>query len=70
MCSDRFSVKKYRYEGSYRVFIKYCVFTKISKYFPDSGISRFFLVVYTGLHACVDHEMAGRTPVLQQNWQT
>ena len=32
----------------YRVFIKYCVFSKILKYIPDSDLSRFFLGVYTG----------------------
>ena len=32
---------------SYRVFIKYCVFfSKILKYIPDSGLSRFFLCVH------------------------
>ena len=37
---------------TYRVFIKYCgFFSKISKYIPDSGLSRFFLGVYNGLHA-------------------
>ena len=35
---------------SYRVFIKKCVFSKISKYIPDSGLSRIFLGVYIGLH--------------------
>ena len=27
----------------YRVFIKYCVFSKILRYTPDSGLSRFLL---------------------------
>ena len=31
----------------YRVFIKYCVFSKILKYIPDSGLSQFSSVVYT-----------------------
>ena len=30
---------------SYRVFIKYCVFSKILKYIPDSGLSRIPLGV-------------------------
>ena len=29
----------------YRVFIKYCVISKILKYVPDSGLSRFLLSV-------------------------
>ena len=45
----------------YRVFIKYCVFSKVLKYIPDSGLSRFPLVVST---------MAGQTPALQQNLQS
>ena len=47
----------------YRVFI-ICFFSKILKYIPDSGRSRFSSVVYT------DVIMAGRTPTLQQNWQS
>ena len=44
-------------------YIKYCFFlSKILKYSPGSGLSRFSSVVYT------DDIMAGRTPVLQQNW--
>ena len=36
----------------YIVFIKYCgFFSKILKYILDSGLSRFFLGVYTGFHA-------------------
>ena len=34
------------------LYIKYCVFSKILKYIPDSGLSRFFLGVYT---SCLDH---------------
>ena len=30
-------------EKIYRVFIKYCVLSKILKYIPDSGLSRFSL---------------------------
>ena len=29
------------YNSIYRVFIKYCVFSTISNYIPDSGLSRF-----------------------------
>ena len=36
-------------------------FSKILKYIPDSGRSRFSSFVYT------DDIMAGRTPALQQN---
>ena len=47
------------------MFIKYCVFfSKILEYILDSGRSRFSSVVYT------DDLMAGRTPALQQNWQS
>ena len=45
----------------YRVFIKYCVFSKILIYFPDSVFSRC---------QCVYIRQAGRTPALQQNWQS
>ena len=36
----------------FRVFTKYFVFSKMSKYIPDPGLSRFFLGVYT---LCLDH---------------
>ena len=49
----------------YRVFIKYCGQTKISKYIPDSGLS--WCVHWT---SCLDHLMAGRKPALQQKWQS
>ena len=45
----------------YRVLIKYCVFSKILIYFPDSVFSRY---------QCVYTHPAGRTPALQQNWQS
>ena len=41
--------------------IKYCVFSKILIYFPDSVFSRC---------QCVYTRRAGRTPALQQNWQS
>ena len=46
----------------YRVFIKYCVFSKILKYIPDSGLSRFPL----GVSVCctqwqVKHQCCSRT---------
>ena len=47
--------------GNYRVFIKYCVFSKILIYIPVSVFSRC-QYVYT--------RQAGRTPALQQNWQS
>ena len=34
----------------YRVFIKYCVFSKVLKYIPDSGLSRFPLGVNVCTH--------------------
>ena len=46
---------------TYRVFIKYCVFSKILIYFPDSVFSRC---------QCVYTRQAGRTPALQQNRQS
>ena len=45
----------------YRVFIKYCVFSKILIYFTDSVFSRC---------QCVYTRQAGRKPALQQNWQS
>ena len=47
--------------GCYRVFIKYCVLSKILIYFPDPVFSRC---------QCVYTRRAGRTPALQQNWQS
>ena len=44
-----------------KCFIKYCVFSKILIYFPDSVFSRW---------QCVYTRQAGRTPALQQNWQS
>ena len=43
------------------MFIKYCVFSKILIYFPGSVFSRC---------QCVYTRQAGRTPALQQNWQS
>ena len=40
----------------YRVFIKYCGFSKILRYIPDSGLSQFSFGV----------TMAGQTTALQQ----
>ena len=45
----------------YRVFIRYCVFLKILIYIPNSVFSRC---------QCVYTRQAGRTPALQQNWQS
>ena len=42
----------------YRVFIKYCVFSKILIYFPDSVFCRC---------QCVYTHQAGKEPALQQN---
>ena len=58
------------------MFIKYCVFSKILKYIPDSGLSlslsRFFLGVYTGLHAWttkwqVEDQRCSRTGRVKKN---
>ena len=46
---------------TYRVFIKYCVFSKILIYFPDSVLPRC---------QCVYTRQAGGTPALQQNWKS
>ena len=48
----------------YRVFIKYCVISKILKYIPDSGLS-----LVSSRCQCV-YTMAGQTPALQQNLQS
>ena len=37
---------------TYRVFIKYCVFSKILKNIPNSGLSRFSL----GVRGCVHND--------------
>ena len=43
--------------------IKYCVFSKILKYIPDSGLSRFPL----GVSVCTQWQVKAQR--LQQNWQ-
>ena len=48
----------------YRVFIKYCVFPKILEY---SGLWPFS--VFPSCQWVYTHQ-AGRTPALQQNWQS
>ena len=48
----------------YRVFIKYCVFSKILKY---SGLLPFSVFPRC---QCVYTRQVGRTPALQQNWQS
>ena len=53
--------KKKCWPLTYRVFIKYCGFLKILIYLPDSVFSRC---------QCVYTRQAGRTPALQQNWQS
>ena len=49
---------------SYRVFIKYCFFSKILKY---SGLWPFSVFPRC---QCVYTHQAGRTPAQQQNWQS
>ena len=48
----------------YRVFIKYCFFSKILKDIPDSGLYRFPLVV----SVCTQWQV--KPQCLQQNWQS
>ena len=48
----------------YRVFIKYCVFSKILKDIPDSGLYRFPLVV----SVCTQWQV--KPQCLQQNLQS
>ena len=48
----------------YRVFIKYFVFFQIFYNIPESGLSLFSL----GVSVCT--LQAGRTPALQQHWQS
>ena len=48
----------------YREFIKYCVFLKILKYF---GLWPFSVLPWC---QCVYTRQAGRSPALQQNWQS
>ena len=59
---------------NYRVFIKLCVFSKILKYIPDSGLSRVSLSsVYIGLHALTtkwqveQHKRCSTTGRVQKN---
>ena len=52
---------------TYRVFIKYCVFSKILKYIPDSGLSRFSLVVNVCTQWQVKHQRCSRTCGVQKN---
>ena len=50
------------------MFIKYCVFSKILKYIPDSGLSRFPLIVSVCTHTRqVDHQRCSRTCRVQKN---
>ena len=49
---------------TYRMFIKYCVFSEVFKNIPDSGLSLFSLGVSVYAH------QTGRKPALQQNWQS
>ena len=51
----------FHFEISYMVLIKYCVFSKILLYIPDSVFSRC---------QCVYTHQAGRTPAPQQNRQS
>ena len=51
-------------ESTYRVFIKYCVFSKILKY---SGLC--FSLFSLGVSVCTLYtHQAGRKPALPQNW--
>ena len=49
------------------VFIKYCVFSKILKYIPDSGLSRFPLGVSVCTQWQVKHRRCSRIYTVQKN---
>ena len=49
---------------TYRMFIKYCVFSEVFKNIPDSSLSLFSLGVSVYAH------QTDRKPALQQNWQS
>ena len=49
------------------MFIKYCVFSKILKYIPDSGLSRFPLVFSVCTQWQVKHQRCSRTCRVQEN---
>ena len=52
----------------YRVFIKYCVFSKILRYIPDSGLYRFPLGVSEWTQWQVKHQScSSRTCRVQKN---
>ena len=56
------------FESTYRVFIKNCVFSKILKYIPDSGLSRFPLGVNECTQWQVKHQCcSSRTCRVQKN---
>ena len=50
-----------RFKGTYRVFIKYCVYSEFIKKILDSVFPRC---------QCVYTHQAGRKPALKQNWQS
>ena len=57
---------------TYRMFIKYCVFSKISKYILDSDLSLFFIGVYNWFHSWttksqVEDQCCSRTGRFQKN---
>ena len=51
----------------YRVFIKICVFSKISKYIQNSGLSRFPLGVSVCTQWQVKHQRCSRTFIVKKN---
>ena len=54
-------------QGNHRVFIKYCVFSKILKYILDSGLSRFPLGVNVCTQRQVKLQHCSRTGRVQKN---
>ena len=57
-----------RTKFKYRVFIKYCVFSKILKYIPNSGLSQFPLSVSMCTQWQVKHQhYCSRTGRVQKN---
>ena len=51
----------------YRVFIKYCVFSNILKYIPDSDLSRFPLSASVCTQWLGKHQHCSRTGRVQKN---
>ena len=53
--------------SKYRVFIKYCVYSKILKYIPVFGLSRYFVGVSECTQWQVKHQHCSRTGRVQKH---